>query len=303
MSASAAPDYLAIGHVTVDLKPDGSPVLGGTALYAALAAARFGLRAAILTRGDFTRHGDTIAGALARFAAEIEIIVQSADQPTVFVNRSVAGRREQTIRSWAGSIDLSGLPPAWRSPGLAHLAPVAREVDPRQASGLSPDYLGITPQGWLRQWAASRGGRVHLEPLRLPPQLLGRVDAMVLSAEERALALDDIESVSARGLVAITRGRDGTLIIDRGRAIEVPAYPVRAVDDLGAGDVFAAVLFLLRAEREPTIVAARMAAAAAALRVRGEGPDAVPNRAAVEAFLAQAPEPRPERAGFRRPPR
>jgi len=49
--------------------------------------------------------------------------------------------------------------------------------------------------------------------------------------------------------------------------------------------VFAAVLFLLRVQHEGTSWAAKMAAAAAALRIRGIGPDAVPTREEVEHFL------------------
>jgi sugar/nucleoside kinase (ribokinase family) len=285
MLTQQAPDYLAIGHVTVDLYPDGRPVLGGTALYAALTAARFGLRAAVLTRGNLERHGEEIVEDLARFAREIALIVQEAQSSTVFTNRTVAGRREQTIHAWAGAIDLNGVPPHWRSAKVVHLAPVAQEIDPRQASRLNPGYLGVTPQGWMRQWPRGHEGRVRLAQLRLPLELLSRIDALVLSSVEHTLARDEIEAVGTRGLVAITRGADGAQLIDRGRVIDVPAYPVPVRNDLGAGDVFAAVLFLLRAEREPVSLAARMASAAAALRIQGEGPEAVPTRAQVEAFL------------------
>ncbi len=290
MRTQLTPDYLAIGHVTVDLYPDGRPVLGGTALYAALTAARFGLSAAVLTRGNFERYGPEVVEDLARFAREIALIVQDAQSATVFTNRTVAGRREQTIHAWAGTIDLNGLPPHWRSSRVIHLAPVAQEIEPRQASRLNPSYLGVTPQGWMRQWPRGHEGRVRLTQLRLPLELLSRIDGMVMSSTEHTLARDEIEAVGARGLVAITRGADGAQIIDRGRSFEVPAYPVPVQNDLGAGDVFAAVLFLLRAEREPVSFAARMASAAAALRIQGLGPEAVPTRAEVEAFLERRGE-------------
>lgn len=290
MSSQRAPQYVAIGHVTVDLDPTtGTPRLGGTALYAALTAARFGLDAAILTRGKFDTYGAAISEELARFSHEVAMIVQEAAAPTVFTNRTVAGRREQTVHSWAGPIDLSGLPPTWRSARIIHLAPVAQEIDPRQAGRLSPEFLGATPQGWMRQWPRS-GGRVRLVPLRLPHELVTRLDGFVLSTLEHTLARDEIEAIAQRGVVAITRGPDGATVIDRGRTYDVPAYPVTVRDDVGAGDVFAAVLFLLRAQHEPTLWAAKMAAAAAALRIQGLGPDAVPTREAVEAFLERRGE-------------
>lgn len=287
MTASRAPDYLAIGHVTIDNYPGDIPRLGGSALYAALTAARFGLRAAILTRGNFQRHGDTIAEALQQVAGEVEMIVQSSDEPTVFTNLTVTGRRHQTVHSWAGPIDLNGLPPHWRSSQVIHLAPVAEEIDPRRTGQLSPSYLGTTPQGWMRAWPP-RGGPISMTPLRLPSELLSRFDALVVSSEEHTYARESIEAVGARGIAVITRGADGAQLVDRGRTIDIPAFPVPTVDDTGAGDVFAAVLFLMRAYREPTTVAARMAAAAAALCVQGVGPDAIPTREATEEFIRTA---------------
>src|SRR5919199_4218208 len=109
MIANRAPDYLAIGHVAIDIYHGGALHLGGSALYAALTAARFGLRAAILTRGNFQRHGYEIDDAIQRVASEVEIIVQSADESTVFTNLTITGRRHQTLHSWAGPIDLNGL--------------------------------------------------------------------------------------------------------------------------------------------------------------------------------------------------
>ena len=53
--ADAAPDFLAIGHVTRDLLPDGSWRLGGTVAFAALTAARLGLRPAIVTSASASR--------------------------------------------------------------------------------------------------------------------------------------------------------------------------------------------------------------------------------------------------------
>lgn len=289
MTAHQAPEYLAVGHITVDLLPDGSPVLGGTALYSALTAARFGLRTAVITRGNFTRHGDAIGDALNQYAEEIEIILQSSQQPTVFTNATAAGRRVQTIHSWAGRIDLNGIPAHWRAAEIVHLAPVAQEIDPRQAGRLSPAFLGATPQGWMRRWPPSHSGSVSLGSLRLPSEILSRIDAMVLNAEEQSLARDQIEAVSSRGLVAITRGPQPAQILDRGRLFEVPSFPARMVDDAGAGDVFAAALFILRANHESTISAGRMAAAAAAKRIQGQGPDAVPTRQEVEEYLELHP--------------
>jgi sugar/nucleoside kinase (ribokinase family) len=289
MTAHEAPDYVAIGHITVDLLPDGSPVLGGTALYAALTAARFGLRAAVLTRGNFAAAEPQISAALQEFAGEIEIIVQSAANTTVMENVTVASQRRQEVHAWAGPIDLNGLPPHWRSAQIVHLAPVVQEIEARQVGRLSPGYLGATPQGWMRKWSKARNGLVSLERLRLPSEALSRIDALVLSVHEQSQARDEIEAVGKRGLVAITRGPEPAQIIDRGRSIEVPSYPVRIIDDTGAGDVYAATLFIMRAEHESVAASARMAAASAAVRISSAvGPEGVPTREQVHEFQRRA---------------
>ncbi len=98
MQSERAPDYLVIGQVVCDIQPDGSGVLGGTALYSALTAARLGARVGVLTRG---RYGERIDGidvpSLEPFSDQLTIITQDAETPTFFVNEYLGSRRTQTI--------------------------------------------------------------------------------------------------------------------------------------------------------------------------------------------------------------
>lgn len=276
MNISSTPDYLAIGHLTIDLDPQGRQRLGGTVLYSALLAARSGLHTAILTRGNFHKADESVQRDLQVLAESVEIIMQDSDEPTSFTNINVAGRRQQTLHSWAGPIETNALPPHWRSPGVLHLAPVAQEVNVREIGRLSPEYIGLTPQGLMRLWPSESSGRVRLTHLRLPREVVGRVDAMVLNAEEHTLAREPIETIQQRGIVAITRGSQGSEIIDRGRAFSISAPKVRQVDDTGAGDVYAAALFCARARGDATPIAGNQAAAASSLLVQRGGIDGIP---------------------------
>jgi sugar/nucleoside kinase (ribokinase family) len=287
MSASHSgrvPEYVAIGHMTIDRTPSGN-VLGGSVLYAALTAARYGLRSAIFTRANLGALDRQMREQLDAIAAEVEIVTQSSPGITTFTNTDVAGRRSQTLHDWGGEIDLTGLPPLWRSAGAIHIAPVAQEIDPRQVNRLSPQLLGCTPQGWLRRWDEQRLGQVRTSPLRLPSDLVSRIDALVVSAEEYAHARDVVVEIGQRGLSVVTRGIQGASLIDRGREVDVPAYRIKVVDTTGAGDVFAAALFAARSARESVSASARYASAAAALTVGGSGLSAVPDRTAVEALI------------------
>ncbi len=287
MSASHSgrvPEYVAIGHITIDRTPAGN-MLGGSVLYAALTAARYGLRTAILTRANLDALDGPMREQLDEIATEVEIVTQASGGITTFTNTDVAGRRSQTIHDWGGAIDLNGLPPLWRSAGAIHLAPVAQEIDARQVNRLSTHLLGCTPQGWMRRWDEQRFGQVRPSPLRLPGDLVSRIDALVVSAEEYANARDVVVEIGQRGLSAITRGVQGAALIDRGREVDVPAYRTRVVDTVGAGDVFAAALFAARSARESVTASARYASAAAAMTVRGAGLAHVPTRAEVETTI------------------
>jgi hypothetical protein len=292
MQTVKPPEYLVIGHICADLMPDGKAVLGGTALYSALTAARLGWRVGVLTRGAF---GRTIDGhdipSLDAFADEISIIVQDSDTPTMFVNEYNAGRRVQTMPRWGGEIDLRGLPPHWRNAKLIHLGPVAQEINPRDTGALTPEFLGATPQGWMRDWPRPQGGRVRLLPLRIPPDLRNRLDSIIVSDEEISLSRDVVEQVGSRRLGVITRGENGARILYGGEKADLPGFKVGTKDLTGAGDVFAAAFFIHATDRnESAVKAGRFANAVAALSLREIGPYGIPTLAEAEAFLKQQDE-------------
>jgi len=285
MQSASPPDYLAIGHFAVDRTPDG-PMLGGTVLYGALTAARLGARAAVLTRGNLDKLDDNLRSQLDEIAGEVEIVIQASRDNTSFTNSERAGRRVQELHSWAGEIDLSGVPPAWRTADVIHLGPIAQEIDVRTTGRLSGRLLGCTPQGWMRRWDTERFGLVRAVPLRLPTDLLSRIDVMVLSADEYVNAREAVESVGRRALAVITRGSQGAILMDRGSTSDMAPFATsKVVDTTGAGDVFAAALFVMRSRREGVARSARYAAAAAGLSVQGRGLSAIPTLEQVEDLL------------------
>lgn len=87
--------------------------------------------------------------------------------------------------------------------------------------------------------------------------------------------------------LAATRGPHGTIWLnDAGTLEETPAFPVEAVDTLGAGDVFHGAFTLRLAEGGGVREALRFAAAAAALKcTRHGGGQAAAQRIEVERFL------------------
>jgi sugar/nucleoside kinase (ribokinase family) len=290
LQLTKTPDYLLIGHICADLQPDGSVVLGGTALYSALTAARLGARVAVLTRGVYGREvvGMQVPNLDILTDEGIQVVAQEAEVPTTFINVYQADRRVQTLPRWAGEIDLRGLPPHWRNAKVVHLGPIADEVNPRQGAGITNGFLGVTPQGWMRDWPRQTGGRVTHIPLRLPGELMGRIDSAIVSIEEIAYARDVIERVGERRLGVVTQGPDGARIIAGGHRFELPGFRVPAKDLTGAGDVFAAAFFMKASDRTVSAEkAGTFANAVAALSLADVGAQTVPHMKDVDALLAQ----------------
>jgi len=87
------------------------------------------------------------------------------------------------------------------------------------------------------------------------------------------------------GVVGVTLGEAGSLFLLDGRLHEVAAFPVRARDTTGCGDVFHGAYALALAEGRGVLDAARFASAAAALKAAsGRGWDGMPGRVEVDAL-------------------
>lgn len=269
--------YTTVGHVTCDVLEDGSRRPGGGAFYSALQAARLGQRTLIITKGE-PRELDKL---LAPYRDELEVHVLPAEHTTTLATSGIGAQRKQRMLAWAGAITEA----LDVDTSILHLAAVARET-PTHWSGRA-DFVGLTPQGLVREW--SRDGEVRLAPLdprTLPPDF----DALVLSDRER----DWCESLFAThgpsvpdGAIAVTAGSAPTeILLPGGRIERVPVAPRTAPrDDLGAGDVFAAAFFIALREGHDPADAATRGHTAAAVRIAGIGAAAVGDAQAIARAL------------------
>jgi 1D-myo-inositol 3-kinase len=284
-------DYTTVGHVTADVLADGSRRPGGGAFYSALQAARLGQRALIITQGVRSE----IEELLAPYRRELELQVFPARQTTTLQTSGRDAARTQRLLAWAGPIAQAVAVDS----AILHLAPVARETTPRWRG--RADFVGVTPQGLMRTWAEPGA---EIRQLRLEPeQLPERRDAIVISRAELDSCSWLIAAAGRHGrqaagssqrgggaprapdtLVAVTAGAEATALHIPGREMlefEVPRIE-HFVDDLGAGDVFAAAFFVSLLEGRRPIEAAAFGNAAAAVRIGGAGPGAVGERDAIQ---------------------
>ena len=274
----AAPEFLAVGHVTLDRFGD-EIRLGGGALYSAITAYRLGWSTAILTSHAADFPLDVLPTA-------IEIVTLEAPATTVFEYPEVDGPRVMRVTATASPLAVDDLPEDWREAPLVLLAPVIQEVDPALAFGFGDGTVAAAAQGWLRTLDAEGG----VEPVvwESPNDVLNRLQALFVSAEDVLGQEDQLtEWVQRVPLAVVTAGAAGALLYVNGDRFEVKPRPAVEVDATGAGDVFAAA-FMLHYHRDgDPWAAAEAATCAASLSVEGEGWTAVPDTARLNAALKE----------------
>jgi sugar/nucleoside kinase (ribokinase family) len=277
-------DYLAIGHIAADLQPDGSYRLGGTALFAAIAAHRLGLRAAIVTACAPELD-------LSSLPEDLLVLRQPSQATTVFENRYTDTGRVQLVHARAATIELGPhaeqLPPEWRRAPIVHLAPIIQEISPACAESFPSALVGATPQGWLRSIQPS--GLVETHPGELLALPWRATHVAVFSEED--VGFDDalVHRLAQRlPLLAYTRAERGATIFIDGRAHDVPAYPAAVTDPTGAGDVFAAAFLAALQRSDDALAAARWANAAASWAIEGPGITALPTSQQVRERMTSA---------------
>lgn len=287
-------NFLAVGHITHDRVPEGFR-LGGTVTFAAVTARRLGWRPAIITRAtpeglqngvrrpEMSRLAVPERGVL----AGVPVCLLPSSTSTTFVNIYRNGRRVQVIESWAEPVLPEALPLEWADVPVVLLGPIAREVPESWTSTFPASaLLGVTPQGWMRQW----DGEGHVRPAlwESAGKFLSRADAVILSREDVGgdeAYLNDLAK-QCRLLVA-TDGWHGATVYLGGNSYPVPPRPTSEVDPTGAGDVFATAFLIRLAETSDPLLAARFANIAASMSVEAAGMEAIPFRAQVDAWLAQ----------------
>jgi sugar/nucleoside kinase (ribokinase family) len=268
--ADSAVHYLAIGHVAKDLTPAG-PQLGGTVAFAALTA-----RALEYSIGLVTACGPDLD------LSPLEgIPLARAASPTTTTFENVYGPngRTQFIRAQAASLTADAIPTAWRHAPIVHVAPLAHEIQPSLLAALDGAFLGLTPQGWLRQWDESGRVRQDVDAWPSAAEALPCANAVVLSLDDigRDWAVAERWAKLTPTLV-VTQGAEGCTVFQRGHGARQFVAPRQdEVDPTGAGDVFAAAFFVNYYETEDAWGSARFANQVAALSVTRPGLAGVPS--------------------------
>ena len=272
-SAEPTPDYLVLGHLSLDHTPSG-PSLGGTAAYAALTARALGRRPAIVTSAADDLDLSPLDGIPVRRLA--------AAESTTFRNEYVDGTRRQQILARASPLDSTAIPAEWQSASIVHLAPIAGELPPSLADSFSENELvGLTPQGWMRRW--DDRGWVSQESWTTALEAIRQADVVVIGVEDVAGDEAELESLAAAcRLLVATEGARGARVYWNRDVRRFPAPSAEAVDPTGAGDIFATAFFVRYHQTRDPWEAARFGNLLASASVARRGLAGIPSAREVQ---------------------
>lgn len=272
----SAADLLSIGHVARDEFADGAWRLGGSALYAAVAAARLGRRISLVTRVA-DREQPTLEELCRKEGVTLYRLPASAT--TTFAHSFDAeGRRSLRLRARAKRIGGADVPEALRGVRAVFLGSVIGE-HADDVFSLGPGVLAA--QGELRAFDAH--GAVRPTHWRRAEAVLPRLRAAVLSDEDLGRDLSRAKEWSRQAPVVVTLGPDGAVLYRDGHELASRAFRIPAVvDQTGAGDTFALGLLVALDEGRDWTEALTVANAVASFCLQGEATRALADRAALE---------------------
>lgn len=288
-----APVVLCVGQATIDhvLRLDTTIVAGhkhrarhrdtvggGVAANAAVAVARLGGRAVLISRVGDDVEGEVILAGLRADGIDVSAVQRVEGHSTPFSAVLIDPSGDRTIVNHTPDDLLAGEPPE------------LPDFDAVLVDGRWPDASTIA----LRT-ARERGVPGVVDADRpLDPRLLDLASHIVFGEDALASTTglvdhaDGLRAVAARSdaMLAVTAGADGVVWLDHGTACELPAFEVTVVDTTGAGDAFHGAFTLALAEGADDASALRFAAATAAVKCTRPGARrGIPIRADVEALL------------------
>ncbi|MFC8373462.1 MULTISPECIES: 5-dehydro-2-deoxygluconokinase [unclassified Streptomyces] len=310
-------EVLTMGRVGVDVYPLQTGVglaevtsfgkyLGGSPTNVAVAAARHGRRAAVVTKtgrdpfGDFVRTALTGYGVDTRFVGTSDIaptpvtfceIFPPDDFPLYFYRLPKAP--DLDIRP--DDLDLDAVAAArilwFTGTGLSEdpsRSATLHALAHRAKSGTTVFDLDWRPMFWPD---AAQARTHYAEALRHATVAVGNLaECAVATGEHEPYAAAKALLAAGVELAVVKQGPRGVLAMDRdGTATEIPPVPVDVVNGLGAGDAFGGALchgLLSGWDTRRTVTFANAAGAVVASRLACS--DAMPTESEVEAALRGA---------------
>ncbi|GAB4491090.1 MAG: PfkB family carbohydrate kinase [Saprospiraceae bacterium] len=220
-------NFLSIGHLCHDRLGDRN-ILGGTASYSSLVAKQLGLKTSILTSvgGDFEFFSFFEKNG-------IRVWNKKAERTTVFENIYRDGQRTQYLHARAETLFADDVPAECLQAKIVLCCPIADEVDFSILRKFPYALKGATIQGWLRQWDA----KGKISPKEMDWSQLAAADVVIMSDADIQGFESKIPEIAALVKVLVmTQGARGATVFSQNQKFHFPAFSVKEVDAMGAGD-------------------------------------------------------------------
>lgn len=261
---------------------------GGKGANQALAAARLGSRVAMVGRVGRDRQGDEMLTLLAEEGVDVSGVGRDPEVATGLAVITVDGAGENAIVVSPGANLRLG------AADVARCEPLIRQARVVLAQLEVPVEAVLAVARLTEGTFCLNPAPVH----SLSEELLELVDVLVLNRSElaaltgngEAAGPDEVREAASRirgpGVVVVTLGRQGAVVMEGGAAEAIPSPEVEVVDTTGAGDAFCGALGHALCRGDSLLDAARWAVAAGALATTRRGAQAgMPRAPDVEALL------------------
>jgi 5-dehydro-2-deoxygluconokinase len=308
------PEVLTVGRVSVDLYPEqiGVPLaevrtfrkmLGGSPTNVAVAAARLGRRAAVVTKVGDDAFGEYVRAALAGFGVDASFVAThpTLRTPLAFCEIFPPDRFPLLFyrEPKAPDLELDSLGEVASEAGLLWTTGTGLSDEPSRSATLAALHsrgrrplvvhdLDYRAAFWASTEEAARWNR----------EALAHATVVVGNSEEVAVTLGDTVEAEAAAqallelgpeLAVVKRGEEGALAATRDETVVAPALEIEVVNGLGAGDGFGGALCHGLLAGWPLERTLRFANAAGALVASRLGcADDMPTTAEVEELLCAA---------------
>ncbi len=278
--------------------------LGGSPSNVAVAAARLGRRAAVITRTGADPFGEFVHRALRGYGVDDRFVTAVANLPTPVTFCEIFPPdnfplyfyrlpKAPDLEIWAEELDYAAIAAA----GVFWATVTGLSAEPSRAATLTalasrhhkhPTILDLDfrPMFWKSRAQARRWGRQAITSATVVVGNLDECEVAVGSREPARIASALLDLGPQLAIVKL--GPDGVLAADRNGQVRVPPVRVDVVNGLGAGDAFGGALchgLLSGWDLTATIAFANAAGAIVASRIACS--DAMPTAAEVGALLGE----------------
>jgi 2-dehydro-3-deoxygluconokinase len=278
------------------------PGHGGDTSNAVIAAARSGAKSAYFTALGKDAFGDDFMRLWQQEGVDCRAVLRRADASTglYFITYGADGHqfnywRKDSAASRMSAADLPG--DLIAQSRVLHVSGISQAISQSCADAVfeaialakkASTIVSYDTNLRLKLWPIERARAItHAAMAQADIALPGLDDAQILTQREAPEAICDFYLGLGCRIVALTLGRNGTMVATPDDRRLVPAFPVEAIDASGAGDTFDGAFLAEWLRIGDPFAAARYANAAAALATLGQGAVApMPHRARVESFLA-----------------